>query len=46
MGEEWTARQPQPIGTRLVQMLASQLGGKAAWSTHDGTTFTLVIPVR
>jgi two-component sensor histidine kinase len=46
MGEDWAARQPQPIGTRLVQMLASQLGGKAAWSTHDGTTFTLVIPVR
>lgn len=41
--EEGEAK-PQSMGLRLLELLASQIGGRISWSSGDGTTLTLVLP--
>ncbi len=38
------AATPQSMGLRLIESLAGQIGGRTAWTSDQGTRFTLVLP--
>jgi len=42
----FTPAQSKGLGTQLIEMLAEQLGGTPLWSSKDGLSMEIMVPIR